>query len=216
MKSQRYQPGIQNGPVAKRRTRSKITATSKARGLRVGAKKPSSRPLSNRAINRLSSRPSRRRQSEGKGSSVMWMMILIGGALSAVFIYSLRSQIDTYKIAQAEERLKMKLDEYASQQKFLALDQQRALNANESDRAARRNGLDQLKLNMAAPPGVSANHVPPPPQAPLTEQKAAKLVKVLKSSASKAPRARVVKAPIVKVKKQGAKQRPALRSKPRR
>src|SRR5215813_9277199 len=216
MKSQRYQPGIQNGPVAKRRTRSKITATSKARGLRIGAKKPSSRPHSNRAINWLSSRPSRRRQSEGKGSNVMWMMILIGTALSAVFIYSLRSQINTYKIAQAEERLKMKLDEYASQQKFLALDQQRALNANESDRAARRNGLDQLKLNMAALPGVIANHVPPPPQAPRTEQKAAKVVKVLKSSASKAPVARVVKAPIVKVKKQGAKQRQALHSKPRR
>ena len=74
-------------------------------------------------------------------------MILIGMALTAGFVFALRSQINAYKIAQAEEQLKMKLDEYASQQKFLTLDQQRALSAGESERAGRRNGLVHLKLD---------------------------------------------------------------------
>ena len=76
----------------------------------------------------------------------MWMMILIGVALAAGFVFALRSQINTYRIAQAEEQLKVKLDEYASQQKFLARDQQRALSAGEVERAGMRNGLDHLKL----------------------------------------------------------------------
>jgi hypothetical protein len=146
----------------------------------------------------------------------MWMMILIGTALSAVFIFALRSQINTHKIAQAEERLKTKLDEYASQQKFLALDQQRALNTDESDRAGRRGGLDQLRLDRAAQPGAIVNQVPSPLKAPQTGQKAVKVVKVVKSGAAKSPRARVVSAPIVKVKKQSNRQRQGLRPRPRR
>jgi hypothetical protein len=217
MRNQRYQPGIQNGPVARRRTRSKNTATSKARGLNAGATKTSSRLHSNRASYRLTNRPSHRRRDEGGGSSVMWMMILIGAALSAVFIFALRSQINTHKIAQAEEQLKVKLDEYASRQKFLALDQQRALNFSESDRAGRRNGLDRLKLDgESAPPSVIVNQITPPLRAPQTDHKAAKVVKVVKSSAAKSSKARVVKAPIVKVKKQSNKRRQASRSRPRR
>lgn len=150
----------------------------------------------------------------------MWMMILIGAALSAVFIFALRSQITTHKIAQAEEQLKIKLDEYASRQKFLTLDQQRALNISESDRAGRRNGLDQLKLDReSAPPSALVNQIPPPVRAPQTDQKAAKvakIVKVVKSNTAKSSRARVVKAPVVKVKKQSNKQRQASRSQPRR
>src|SRR5262249_21529956 len=214
MRRQRYQPGIQNGPVAKRRTGSKNSATSKT----FAATKPSSR----RHTNRLSNRPGRRRHDEGRGSSVMWMMILVGAAISAVFIFALRSQINTHKIAQAEERLKMKLDEYASQQKFLAIDQQRALNTTESDLVGRRNGLDQLKLDRADWPSVIVNQVPPPLKSPRTGQKAAKVVKVVKSSAAKpnaakSPKvkARVVKAPIVKIKKQSNNQRQASRSQPK-
>jgi hypothetical protein len=80
----------------------------------------------------------------------MWLMILIGMILTSGFVFALRSQINAYKIAQAEEQLKMKLDEYTSQQKFLTLDQQRALSAGESERMARRNGLDHLKLDREA------------------------------------------------------------------
>jgi hypothetical protein len=80
----------------------------------------------------------------------MWMMILIGMALAAGFVFALRSQINAYRIAQAEEQLKMKLDEYASRQEFLTRDQQRALSPGEVERAGRRNGLDHLKLDREA------------------------------------------------------------------
>jgi hypothetical protein len=77
-------------------------------------------------------------------------MILIGVALAAGFVFALRSQINAYRIAQAEEQLKTKLDEYSSQQEFLTRDQQRALSADEVERAGRRNGLDNLKLDREA------------------------------------------------------------------
>ena len=80
----------------------------------------------------------------------MWTMILIGVALAAGFVFALRSQINAYRIAQAEEQLKTKLDEYSSQQEFLTRDQQRALSADEVERAGRRNGLDNLKLGREA------------------------------------------------------------------
>ena len=80
----------------------------------------------------------------------MWMMILIGVALAAGFVFALRSQINAYRIAQAEEQLKTKLDEYASQQEFLTRDQQRVLSAGEVERAGRRNGLANLKLDREA------------------------------------------------------------------
>jgi len=143
------------------------------------------------------------------------MMILVGAALSAVFIFALRSQINTLKISQAEEQLKIKLDEYASRQKYLELDQQRALNAGESDRAARRNGLDQLKLDREAPtPSVIVNQIQSQIKPPQTGQKATKVVKVLKSNAVKRLRApaQVVKARVAKVKKRSNNQRQASRS----
>src|SRR5215470_4852504 len=204
MRRQRYQPGIQNGPVAKRRTGAKNSATSKA----FAATRPSSRRHSNRASNRLSNRAGRRRQGEGRGASVMWGMILIGAALSAVFIFALRSQINTHKIAQAEERLKMKLDEYAGQQKFLELDQQRALNTDESDRAGRRKGLDQLKLDQAGPPAAVANQLPAPLRAPQVGQKTAKVVPAKVVPAKVVP-AKVVPAKVVPAKVVPAKVVPA-------
>jgi len=81
----------------------------------------------------------------------MLMMILVGMALAAGFVFALRSQINAHEISKAEEKLKMKLDEYASQQKFLSLEQQRALSAGESDRAGRLNGLNQLRLDTGPP-----------------------------------------------------------------
>lgn len=99
------------------------------------------------------------------------MMILIGMTLAAGFVFALRSQVNVYRIGQAEERLKTKLDEYSSQQKFLTLDQQRALNTSESDRVGKRNGLDQLKLDQPAyPPSASMqriiHQIPEPARSP--------------------------------------------------
>jgi hypothetical protein len=146
MRTPRYLPGVRNGAVAKRQARSKNPAkSSRALGaFSIGAGIPRSRQNSKR----ISSTGRSRR--EGRGARVMWMMILIGMALAAGFVFALRSQINAYRIAQAEERLKMKLDEYSSQQEFLTRDQQRALNADEVERAGRRNGLDHLKLDKEA------------------------------------------------------------------
>jgi hypothetical protein len=144
MRTPRYLPRVRNGAVAKRQARSKNSVkSSKALGaFSVGAGVPRSRQNSRW----IPSRAVDRRRSEGRGARVMWMMILIGVALAAGFVFALRSQINTYRIAQAEEQLKVKLDEYTSQQKFLARDQQRALSAGEVERAGMRNGLDHLKL----------------------------------------------------------------------
>jgi hypothetical protein len=145
MRTPRYLPGVRNGAVAKRQARSKNPAkSSRALGtFSIGAGIPRSRQNSRR----ISSRALDGGRREGRGARVMWMMILIGVALAAGFVFALRSQINTYRIAQAEERLKMKLDEYSSQQEFLTRDQQRALSAGEVERAGRRNGLDHLKLD---------------------------------------------------------------------
>jgi hypothetical protein len=148
MRTPRYLPKVRNGAVAKRQARSKNPAkSSKALGaFSVGAGVPRSRQNSRR----FSSRAVGRSRGEGRGARVMWLMILIGMALAAGFVFALRSQINAYRIAQAEEQLKMKLDEYSSQQEFLARDQQRALSAGEVERAGRRNGLDHLKLDREA------------------------------------------------------------------
>jgi hypothetical protein len=126
----------------------------------------------------------------------MWLMILTGVALAAGFVFALRSQINAYRIAQAEEQLKSKLDEYTRQQKFLALDGQRAMNAGDSDRAGRWNGLEHLKLDKeTARRDVSVQKVvsASPVKAPQADQndrvsvrrisqpKAAKLVKSVKT-----------------------------------
>jgi hypothetical protein len=148
MRTPRYLPRVRNGAVAKRQARSKNPAkSSKALGaFSVGAGIPRSRQNSRW----ISSRAVDRRRSEGRGARVMWMMILIGVGLAAGFVFALRSQINTYRIAQAEEQLKMKLDEYSNQQEFLTRDQQRALSAGEVERAGRRNGLYNLRLDKEA------------------------------------------------------------------
>ena len=148
MRTPRYLPKVRNGVVAKRQTRSKNPVTSMV--FSVGAGIPRPRPNSRRVSRRTGSRAGVGRWGEVRGARVIWLMILIGMALTAGFVFALRSQINAYRIAQAEEQLKMKLDEYASQQKFLTLDQQRALSAGESERAGRRNGLVHLELDKEA------------------------------------------------------------------
>jgi hypothetical protein len=144
MRTPRYLPGVRNGVVAKRQGRSKNPSTSKSfSGGGVGARNTRQR----RNSRRFSIYSRDRRQNEGRGARVMWLMILTGMALATGFVFALRSQFNAYRIAQAEEQLKVKLDEYSRRQKYLELDKQRALSASESDRAARWNGLENLKLD---------------------------------------------------------------------
>ncbi|MGE0132129.1 MAG: hypothetical protein AB7U82_28945 [Blastocatellales bacterium] len=149
MRTQRYLPRIQNGRVAKRQTRSKNTPVSKS----SVTTNTSTRRRASRVSNRMDNHR-HKRDGEGRGSNVMWVMILIGVTLATGFVFALRSQINAHNLGQAEEQLRVKLDEYTSQQKFLMLDQQRALNVSESDRAGRQGGLDQLKLDQ---PGIVQN-----------------------------------------------------------
>jgi hypothetical protein len=218
MRTPRYLPGVRNGVIAKRQGRAKNPSTSK--GFRAGSvgegmssQRRNSRRFSihsggvARSAHSTRSAHSRGwRRSEGRGAKVMWLMILTGVALAAGFVFALRSQINAYRIAQAEEQLKSKLDEYTRQQKFLALDGQRAMNADESDRAGRWNGLEHLKLDKeTAQRDVSVQKVvsTSPVKAPQADQndrvsvrrpvravsqpKAAKLVKSVKTG--KTPKA---------------------------
>jgi hypothetical protein len=145
MTTPRYLPKVRNGAIAKRQARSKNPVTSMAFSSGAGIPRP--RPNSRRVSNSARSRAGGGRRSGGRDARVIWLMILIGMALTVGFVFALRSQINAYKIAQAEEQLKMKLEEYAGKQKFLTLDQQRAFSAGESERAGRRNGLVHLKLD---------------------------------------------------------------------
>ncbi len=162
MRVQQHSPRVQNGPVAKRQIRSKASAVSKAFGV---SKSPSrgSRSSSNRGSNRRSNRAMSHHQYRAqRGSKIMWMMVIAGTILAAGFIFALRSQINTYKLGQAEEELRARLDEYAAHQKYLMVDQQRALSATESERASKQAGLIPLKLNQpdemrnSAPASASA------------------------------------------------------------
>jgi hypothetical protein len=81
------------------------------------------------------------------GSRVLWIMMALGGLLTIGFVLGVRSQITAHQINQAEERLQTELDRAATQQKFLAIEQERAMSPGESTRAGREAGLLQMKLN---------------------------------------------------------------------
>jgi cytoskeletal protein RodZ len=131
MRAQTYRPRIQNGPVAKRRTR-------------AAAEKVSDRSVRSRR----SSRNKRRQSYEWhEGSRVLWVLIFIGALVAAGFIYALRSQISAHQLGQAEAQLKAELEEIANRQRYEIHEQQRALSPREADRAARQAGLIQPRLN---------------------------------------------------------------------
>ena len=147
MRVQQRSPRFQNGPVAKRQIRSKASAVSKAFGVSKSISR-GTRSSPSRGSNRNSYRAGSHHQYRAqRGSKIIWMMVITGTILAAGFIFALRSHINTYKLGQAEEELRAKLDEYAAHQKYLMVDQQRALSATESERASKEAGLSQLKLN---------------------------------------------------------------------
>jgi hypothetical protein len=132
MRAQTYRPRIQNGPITKR---SKRTASSKASERRAPAR---------RAPNR-GRRSYKRRQHEG--SNLFLTLIFIGAFVAAGFVFALRSQISARQLGQAETKLKSELDDIANRQRYVVLEQQRAMSLNESDRAAQQAGLIQPRFN---------------------------------------------------------------------
>jgi hypothetical protein len=171
----------------------------------------------------------------------MWVMVITGTILAAGFILALRSHINTYKLGQAEEELRARLDEYAAHQKYLMVDQQRALSATESERASKQAGLVQLKLNqpdearntlprpvsaakkVSAPQKASSGQKVPAPQKAPSSQKAAMTQKVSSAQKASSP-GRLVQAnqrrqpisQVVKAKKETNNQRQLARVQQRR
>ena len=159
MRVQQHNPRFQNGPIAKRQIRSKAAAVSKAFGVSKSTRR-GSRSSSSRGSSRNSNRAGGYHQGRAqRGAKIMWMMVITGTILAAGFIFALRSHINTYKLGQAEEELRARMDEYAAHQKYLMVDQQRALSATESERASKQAGLSQLKLNQ---PDEMRNSSPAP------------------------------------------------------
>ena len=146
MKAQHIRPRVQNGRISREATR---------RG-KTGAK-PIARLDAKNAVKRAKSaakssgRASRREHSSTTtrehDSRVFWLMVLFGALLTAGFLLGLRSQINAHQLNRAEERLRDELDRYASQQKFLTLEQERALSPRESERSVKEAGLVQVKLD---------------------------------------------------------------------
>ncbi len=126
MKAQTYRPRVQNGQVAKRRSRPGGVAAQK-----------------------VSVRGARRRQNRERrqGSNVLGVLMCIGALVATGFVFALRSQINTHQLGQAEAQLRSELDEIANRQRYEVLAQQRALSPREIDRAAKQAGLIQPKFN---------------------------------------------------------------------
>ncbi|MBL8169402.1 MAG: hypothetical protein JNJ50_14695 [Acidobacteria bacterium] len=101
-------------------------------------------------------RSSRAHKSEPEsGTNVLWILMVVGGLVATGFIFALRSQINVYHLGQTESQLKTELDRLSDHQRYLALEQQRALSVRESDLAAKQSGLIQPKLNQAGPAPVA-------------------------------------------------------------
>ncbi|MEP7339262.1 MAG: hypothetical protein ABI977_16115 [Acidobacteriota bacterium] len=116
-----------------------------------------------RPIPSASSVPRRsRRKSEkrGQGARVIWLMMMIGGLIASGFLLAQRSQINAHQLRQAEEKFKTQLDDLSTQQRFWALEKERATNTQESERIARQSGLVQPQLKR-----TNQTSAPQPPSA---------------------------------------------------
>ncbi len=129
-------------------------------------------------------RPRRKSEKRGQGARVIWLMMILGSLVASGFLLAQRSQINTHQLRQAEETFKTQLDEMTNQQRYLALEKERATNAQESDRIAKQAGLVQPEFkrgNQAAVaqayPAKSALSVMPAVKAPAPKQLAKSFVK---------------------------------------
>ena len=152
MRAQNHRTSIQSGAIARRRP---IPSAS--------------------SVQRRSRRKSEKR---GQGARVIWLMMMIGGLIASGFLLAQRSQINAHQLRQAEEKFKTQLDEMTTQQRFWALEKERATNAQESERIARQSGLLQPQLKKtsqtpvpSAPSAKPAMTVKQPAKAPAETMK---------------------------------------------
>lgn len=127
MRAQNYRPKVRTGTFAKRHTVSPASSTTRSRN-------------------------SRQSETRGQGARVMWILMIIGGLIGSGFVMAQHSQINVHQLKQTEEKVKTQLDEMTNQQRYLALEKERALNTQESERIAREAGLRQPKLDSSAAP----------------------------------------------------------------
>lgn len=117
----------------------------------------------------------RKSVKSNKGARVIWVMMIVGGVIGAIFIFAQRSQINTLYLKRTEESLKSEIDTLASQQRYLNFQREKALSTQESDRAAGEFNLTQ--------PGVGrtvAERTEPKPKA-VSKTKAADKAKGAKA-----------------------------------
>jgi len=133
-----------------------------------------------------------RRKSEkrGQGARVIWLLMIIGGLIASGFVLAQRSQINAHQFRQAEEKVKTQLDELANHQRFLALEKERAINTQESDRIAKQSGLIQPRMTKgnqvaAAPATAKPAAVNKPVTKPTVKPAAAPVGKAAVKTAAK-------------------------------
>lgn len=146
MKAQHSHPRVRPAAIVKRRTPpiTKVAARTA----------PVRRP-----------RPRRRRAEQEQGTSVLWLLMIIGGIVATGFIFALRSQHTVHQLDQAEAQLRADLDRISEYQRHLALEQQRALSVRESEQMAKQSGLIQPKLPVT---DVAPRPTKPAVSAPVT------------------------------------------------
>lgn len=124
------------------RTHQSKTQSGTARIRSVSRSK--TRTTSSPAGSRQSSRGRRRKSEKGnKGARVLLIMAVIGGVIGAIFILAQKLQINTLHLKRAEEGLKSEIDTYASQQRYLIYQKEKALSTQEAGKAANEFGLIQ-------------------------------------------------------------------------
>lgn len=128
MKAQNYRPRIQTSIASARRTAPPAASRSRSTPRRS------------------------RRKSEGKGQGgrVIWILMAVGGLIASGFLLAQRSQINAHQLRQAEEKFKTQLEDLSNQQRYLALEKERVLNVQETDRIAKQSGLIQPRLDQSA------------------------------------------------------------------
>ncbi len=152
MRAQNYRPKVHPGVIARGRSTSSTASSSGA-------------PHRSRNAVRATRRKSEKR---GQGARVIWLLMIIGGLIAVGFVLAQRSQINAHQFRQAEEKVKTQLDELANQQRFLALQKERAINTQESDRIAKQSGLIQPRMskgNQAVAAAATAKPVTAKPAA---------------------------------------------------
>lgn len=138
MRAQHYRPRIHSGTITKRRT--VPSASTNATRSRSSHRKP---------------------ENQGQGARALWILMIVGGLIGSGFVMAQQSQINVHQIKQTEEKFRTQLDELTNQQRYLALEKERVINTQESERIAKQSGLAQPKLERT--------FVPQPPPEPVAK-----------------------------------------------